>query len=194
MLLCPDTDVCQRGFFRRGKQSVTTSIASILIDKHELHSTWPIYQQPDSRQLVQDGVTLTVDRSSTCYGPGDRISVIATVKSDNLRTVILRGFELNLKETIIFRSAAKGKPGVPQVKASLIAEHKVPVNQTLYGGAQQRVDLACVLPAKHTNASVNSARHIDITYILQVRVLLGTGNPINLDLPVIISNWQRYEE
>jgi hypothetical protein len=183
----------KRGFLRRAKSVVVSTMASIIIDKHDLHSTWPVYCQPESRHLAQEGVILTVERMHTCYGPGDRLSVMATLKSDSLHTVILRGFELTLKESTIFRAGpyASAKKGPPQARVIIIGEHKQPVNATLYGGTMQKAELFCDISPKHTTTSLNSARHIDITYTLSVRALMGTGAHLILDLPIILSNWPR---
>ncbi|KZT18091.1 hypothetical protein NEOLEDRAFT_1184596 [Neolentinus lepideus HHB14362 ss-1] len=183
----------KKGFFRRTKAVTITTMSPIVIDKHELHSTWPIYCQPEIRNVTQDGVILTVERSNTCYGPGDRVSVFATVKSDTLHTVILRGFEFVLREHVVFRAGpqATGKKVAPQAKVSIVGEQKVPVNATLYGGTQHRAELACTIPQNHTSATLNSARHIDITYRLSIKAVMGTGSPLIMDLLVIVSNWPR---
>ncbi|KAF8261262.1 hypothetical protein EI94DRAFT_1746344, partial [Lactarius quietus] len=112
--------------------SATTPIT---IDKHELHSTWPVFQQHESRNLTQDAVMLTVDRSQNCYGR-------ATVNT-------------------IFRAGphVTGKNSSPQVKINIVGEQKVPVNVTMHGG--------------------------------QVHPLMGTGKPLIMELPVIVSNWPR---
>ncbi|KAJ7694127.1 hypothetical protein B0H17DRAFT_1330075 [Mycena rosella] len=183
----------KKGFLRKRKSVVVTTQADILIDKHELHSTWPVYCQPETRNIVQEGVTLIVERNSTCYGPGDRVALFATVKSDALHTVILRGFELTLKESTIFRAGpyTSGKKSAPQVRVLTISENKFPVNATLYGGTQHRTELNCSISPDHTTTTLNAARHIDITYTLSVKALMGTGTPLIMDLPVIVSNWQR---
>ncbi|KAJ6546448.1 hypothetical protein DFH09DRAFT_643262 [Mycena vulgaris] len=183
----------KKGFLRKRKSVVVSTQADILIDKHELHSTWPVYCQPETRNIAQEGVTLIVERSSTCYGPGDRVSLFATVKSDALHTVILRGFELTLKESTIFRAGpyTSGKKSAPQVRVLTISENKFPVNATLYGGTQHRTELTCMISPDHTTTTLNAARHIDITYTLSVKALMGTGTPLIMDLPVIVSNWQR---
>jgi hypothetical protein len=118
---------------------------------------------------------------------------MATLKSDSLHTVILRGFEFTLKETTIFRAGpyATGKNKAPQVREAIIGEQKVPVNVTLYGGTQHKAELACIVPHNHTTTSLNSARHIDITYIIYVRALMGTGTHLVMELPVIITNWPK---
>ncbi|KAI0763704.1 hypothetical protein BC629DRAFT_1725846 [Irpex lacteus] len=183
----------KKGFFRRDKHVVLSTSAPIIIDKHELHSTWPVYAQPETRNLSQEGVTLVVDRTHTCYGPGDRVSVNATVRSEVPQTVILRGFEFALRETMVFRAGgqASGKKSAPQVKMSIIGEQKVPVNATLYGGALHKAELAVSIPERHTTTTLNAARHIDITYVLTVKALLSSGQPVMIDLPVIISNWPK---
>jgi hypothetical protein len=152
-----------------------------------------LYQQPETRKFSQDSVTLTIDRNHTCYGPGDRVSVSATLKSDSATTVILRGFEFTLKETTVFRAGphATGRKAAPQVRVSVVGDQKVPVNATLYGGSQHKSELSCTIPSMHTSATLNSARHIDITYILVVRALMATGKPIIVDLPIMVSNWPR---
>ncbi|KAJ3570833.1 hypothetical protein NP233_g4145 [Leucocoprinus birnbaumii] len=184
----------KKGFLRKRKNIVTKEIAPVIIDKHELHSTWPVYCQPEKRQLAQEGVTLIVERRHTCYGPGDRITVVATLKSDNLHTVILRGFEMTLKETTIFRAQAfaAARKAAPLVKVMSIGETKLAINATLYGGTMHQAELSCQLPPNHTTTTLNAARHIDVTYVLSVKALMGTGTHITMDLPVIISNWQRY--
>lgn len=144
---------------------------------------------------MQDAVSLTVDRSQNCYGPGDRVSVTATIKSDSMTTVILRGFEFTLKETTIFRAGPHSlgnKKGAPQVKINIIGEQKVPVNKTLYGGSTHKSELSCTIPQSHTTTTLTSARHIDITYVLGVKALMGTGKPLIMELPVIVSNWPKW--
>lgn len=121
------------------------------------------------------------------------MTVSATIKADNLNTILLRGFEFTLRESTVFRSGPNvpNKRGAPQVKVAIIAEQKVPVNATLYGGTQHKSDLSCTVPTYHTSATINSARHIDITYVLGVKALMGTGLPVAMDLPVVVSNWPK---
>jgi len=179
---------------RRSSSSTLTVSEPVIIDKHELHSTWPIYSVPDRRVAVSQPLTLTVERDQTCYGPSDRVVVLATLKSDNLTPVVLRAFEFTLKETIEFKAGhhTSGKKGTPQIRHTHIGEQKVPVNVTLYGGTQNKAELSCIIPQTHTTTTVNTARHIDITYHIVVQALMGVGKPILIELPVTVSNWQRF--
>lgn len=121
------------------------------------------------------------------------MTVNATIKANNLNTILLRGFEFSLRESTVFRTgpSAGNKRGAPQIKVATIAEQKVPVNATLYGGTQHNCELSCTVPSYHTSATINTARHIDITYVLGVKALMGTGLPIAMDLPVVVSNWPK---
>ncbi|KAG6853059.1 hypothetical protein C0991_007170 [Blastosporella zonata] len=183
----------KKGFFRKRKSVVVSTQAQIIIDKHELHSSWPVYCQPETRQVLQDGATLIVDRNQTCYGPGDRISIMALLKSDTLSDTILRGFELTLKEVTIFRPGALPgrRAAPPRERIITICDSKLAINGALYPGTEHRAELTCTISQKHTTTSLNSARHIDITYVLSIKAIVDNVAPIVMDLPVIVSNWQR---
>lgn len=182
-----------RGILRRETSTPISHSVPVVIDKHELHSTWPIYAQPETRHVVSNGLTLAVDRSHTCYAPGDRLSIVATLKSDNLSPVVLRGFEFSLKETVIYRAGPQShaKKNGPLVQTSVLGEQKLPVSMTLYGGTQHRGELACIIPGNHTTSSVNAGRHIDIGYSLNIKAIIDLTSPVVMDLPVTITNWPR---
>ncbi|KAG5726718.1 hypothetical protein E4T56_gene8985 [Termitomyces sp. T112] len=188
--------LCTRGkrsFFRKRKPDVVSTQTTVMIDKHELHSTWPIYCQPETRQTIQNGATLIVDRNQLCYGPGDRISLMALLKSDTLSDTILRGFELTLKEYSRFQPGQQAgrKAAPPQDRVVTICDSKLAINGTLFPGHEHRAELNCLISQNHTTTSLSSARHIDVTYILSVKAIVDNVSPIVMDLPVMISNWQR---
>lgn len=185
--------ICHRGFFRKRKAAVATTTASVIIDKHDLHSTWPVYCQSEKRHVIEDTTKLTVERNQSCYGPGDRMSVTAAVRSDS-PNLMLRGFEILLKETITFRQMyVAGKKGESMTKTNIVSENRFQVNTPMQFGIQTTQDLFCMLSPSHTNTTLSAARHIDITYVLIVKALVGNGVTLVVELPVIISNWQRYE-
>lgn len=192
---CSSITIDNRGFFRKRKDAIASTTASVIIDKHDLHSTWPVYCQPEKRNVFEDsGTKLSVERSQSCYGPGDRMSVTATVRTDSPYVIMLRGFEILLKETITFRGQmyVAGKKGEALTKTNIISENRFQVNTPMQGGMQTTQDLFCMLSPSHTNTTLSAARHIDITYVLVVKALVGTGLPLVVELPVIVSNWQRH--
>ncbi|KAG5635000.1 hypothetical protein H0H81_012763 [Sphagnurus paluster] len=184
----------KRGFFRKRKSAVVSTTSPIIIDKHELHSTWPVYCQPESRKVEQDGSTMIVHRNQTCFGPGDRLPVRVVFRSGAMENIVLRGFEITLRETTIFRSGPGSgkKSAAPQVHVVPISQEQLPVNAILPPGNELPAELGCMLPLEHTTTSLNSARHIDITYFLNVKAIISDRPPVSIDLPVVISNWPRH--
>lgn len=179
---------------RKGKGMLLTSKAPIIIDKYELLTTWPIYNQPETRHMSQDGVQLTVDRKYTCLGPGDWIVVNALVTAGD--TVTLEGLEMSLAQTTIFKAktAHSGK-AAPQSESVTVtvAEAKVPLNVLMYPGQQKHSEISCMLDPRHTTPTVHTAQHIDVTYTLKVKAAFGMGHGPTISLPVIVSNWTRYD-
>jgi hypothetical protein len=64
-------------------------------------------------------------------------------------------------------------------KQPFIGEQKVPLNLTMHSGQVHRSELAVTIPQTYTTTTLTYARHIDITYILVVKALMGTGKPID---------------
>ncbi|KAJ7577701.1 hypothetical protein C8J56DRAFT_1113134, partial [Mycena floridula] len=185
--------VCTEGDSRsvslKRKPNIST-MAGIIINKHELHSTWPVYSQPERRAVTKAGMTLTVERNQTCYGPGDRITANATVKSDSLHMVTLEGFEMSLRKSTIFGAGpyAAGKKAVPQGRGVIVAENKFPANLRLNGGIHHTLELGCTVPLNHT--TVNGT-HFIITYTVVVKALMEMEKHLEIELPVVMSNWRR---
>lgn len=158
-----------------------------------MHSNWPVYCQQSTLRRAQDGCTLVVDRCRTCYGPGDRICVVATLKSDELEDTLLREFQIVLREKTAFYPGPRIASvfAAPKIEASTICSSKLSINGALYVGAQHKAELTCTIPSSHSTSSLNTARYIEITYILTVRAILIGRPPIVLDLPVTVTNWPR---
>lgn len=166
-----------------------------MIDKHELHSTWPVYLKPDVRETEKDGFHLTVERTHTCYGPGDRVAARATLKSTAGTGTVL-SYEIALRETAVFRhgpgSSARSNIG-PTVRSDFIGSERVPAGVAIQQGLSDTVELNCTIPASHTTTTVVTAQHIEIVYSLAVRAILEGGVELVIDnIPAMMSNWPRY--
>src|SRR5258708_35140149 len=101
-----------RGFLRRDTMPTLSADHSIIILKHELHSNWPVYSQHDHKETSKEGLTLAVERSRTCIGPGEQLELVATLKSDSPIPFSFRGFDMTLRENVSFRAS----PGVTSSK------------------------------------------------------------------------------
>lgn len=136
---------------------------------------------------------MTVSRDRTCFGPNCAITTMVVLKSERLGSNILRGFEMQLVETMALTTAHTAtKKALTQTHETVRAECKLPVNVPLYGGEQRQVELRCLVPPHHACSTVNSARHIDITYNLNIRAFIATGQQIALKLPVVVSSWPQW--
>lgn len=186
----------RRGLFRKDVSPIRGTTAPIVIDKHELHSTWPVYLKPDVREVEKDGFTLVVERTNTCYGPGDRVLVKATIKSASGAGTV-RSYEMALRETAVFRrgpnSGTKANAG-PIIRSNFIGSEKLPVRVVIRPGLSDSVELKCTIPASHTTTTVVTAQHIEIAYSLAVRAILDGGTELVIDnIPAMMSNWPRYD-
>jgi hypothetical protein len=184
---------CIRGLFRRVTAPVMSASSPIVIDKHELHSTWPAYSQKDSRQVNKDGFTLVVERGNTCYGPGDTVLLRVTLKSST-PPVTIRSYEMALRETAVYRTGEAPKTANgPQIRSSFVGSEKLSVNVLLKSGLAHTVDLKCIIPTSHTTTTVVTATHIEVVYGIAVRATLDDGRDLVIDnIPVMMSNWSRY--
>ncbi|KAG6893488.1 hypothetical protein C0992_009773, partial [Termitomyces sp. T32_za158] len=168
-------------------------VGSSPINLWQSSDEYGVLRSPETRQIIKHGATLVVDRNQLCHGPGDRISLRALLRSDTLSDTVLRGFELTLKEYSRFHPGQQaGKRAVPpQERVVIICESKLAINGALFPGQEHRAELTCSISENHTTTSLNSARHIDVTYLLCVKAIVDNVPTIVMDLPVIISNWQR---
>ncbi|KAG8836360.1 hypothetical protein FRC17_005646 [Serendipita sp. 399] len=157
-----------------------------------MHSTWPVYAQPDERQTTKDGMTLSVSRRRTCLATaGDQITMQATLFTDF--PVSLKSFELALIQRIIYPTTATtvGKRGPsnapPPSRSSIISEQKRPQPARIQPGMHQTCELICMLPPNYSAMTVNTARLIENVYEVHVSAILEGDNSISVGLPVTVS-------
>jgi hypothetical protein len=176
---------------KKQKEIIFRTSEKVVIEKHDLHSTWPVYQQPETHSTIQNGIKLTVTRGQTCYGPGDRLPVTAAIQSLRFNPFVLRSFQIVLKERISFKGRPSIKARLPVTKTKIICESVVQMGVALNHDSQVVHDLLCMLPTSHQAATLMAARHIDIKYTIVVNALIHDGPPVDIEIPVIISNWKR---
>ncbi|KAG8901483.1 hypothetical protein FRB99_005287 [Tulasnella sp. 403] len=185
----------KRGLLRREATPTITTSTGIVIDKHELHSAWPIYAQPESRSRSVDGYTLVVNRTHTAYGPGDRIAVQTFVKNDSPHSNQVRYYEFSLREHVAYRPGAQpgGRKSVPTGRTSAIQEQRIPISMAapLHPGMQAKAELSLQVPISHTTTTVSWAHRIEVAYAIHVKAVLAGGQQLALDLPITMSNWTR---
>ncbi|KAF8599560.1 hypothetical protein BDV93DRAFT_477289 [Ceratobasidium sp. AG-I] len=193
----------KKSLFKRDPAPITTHTAPIVIEKYDLLQTWPIYSQPQSRQNSANGVTLIANFQQSAFGPGDVVPVEAILRAGNSgANIILRAYELTVRETLIFRSSPPPvqqqhsqqpprRTPAAQTRSNVISDQNVPVPVQLPPGSQHRCDLGCQIPLAQTNVSVRTARHIEVNYMVVVKAVLASNATVSVEIPVTITNWQR---
>ncbi|WWC91572.1 uncharacterized protein L201_006518 [Kwoniella dendrophila CBS 6074] len=91
------------GLFKKESYPILKISEPLNIIKHELHSTWPIYQQPSEiiKKFSNDQLILTVTRPNSAFGGiNDKIQFIASLKSTKSQPIKLKGFECTIYEII----------------------------------------------------------------------------------------------
>ncbi|KAF8317397.1 hypothetical protein DL93DRAFT_567284 [Clavulina sp. PMI_390] len=185
----------KKGLFRRETSSTFEATAQIVIRKHELHPTWPIYLEGDIRNVQKNGFDFTVERQNICHGPGDIIKIKATLKS-SAGSGTIRLYEMVLRETIKYHqythlhTTDPRHTSAPVVRSTLIGMEKLPVQVAIHPGLSDTVDLQCTIPITHKTTTVVTANNVEIVYNLAVQTILEDQTELAIDnIPVVISNW-----
>ncbi|KAG9016627.1 hypothetical protein FRB90_002742 [Tulasnella sp. 427] len=188
----------KKGLLRRESTVEVNASCPIVIDKHELHSAWPMYARPESRSKTLDGYTLTVNRTHQAYGPGDRIAVQTLVKNDTPQVNQVRYYEFSLREHAMYKPAGiqngtRKMMTQPQTRTRAIVEQRIPITMAspLHPGMQAKAELSLQVPFNQTTTTVSFAHRIEVQFVIHVRAVLATGLQLYLDLPITMSNWTR---
>ncbi|KAG9047500.1 hypothetical protein FS837_002146 [Tulasnella sp. UAMH 9824] len=189
----------KKGFLGREATPLTvTASCQIVIDKHELHSAWPLYTLPERKSKMLDGYTLTVDQTLHAYGPGDRITVQSLIKNNTIQTNQVRYYELSLREHVVYKPAQnqnriRKMVAQVQTRSRAIVLQRIPATKpsVLHFGMQAEEELSVHIPFSQTTKTVSFANRIEVQFKIHVRVVLATGLQLFLDFPITMSNWTR---
>lgn len=190
--------VCYKGkggLFKKDPSSYSQVSEPLTITKYELASAWPAYNVNEVRSVsVLNGqVTMTVDRPSQAFGPGDRILLNASIKSNLPTPFRLRGFDMALVEVLtIFpppvdpAKAKKNKPPAPPtVKRQTIGTSRATCNiMVAQGGGDKGASLDLQIPTDKPLLTVRNAREFKVEYELLVEATCE-GAPGKIILPAL---------
>ena len=118
-----------------------------------------------------------VNRTHTCYAPGDRIAVQTILKNDTRQTSNVKYYEFSLFELIAFRPGAQagGRRSGPQIKKNTIQEQRIPItiSSPLQPGMQAKAELSLQVPPQHTTTTVSwgQSEHTGIIHVLPIVTL-----------------------
>lgn len=179
------------GLFHSNKAADPTTVAAqaIHIFKHEMLSAWPVYHVPEARTAAQDELELVVSRPGCAYGHGDRMEVMATLKSTRPKPLKLRSFKAELTEVIVLRPPpAKGAKQATFNRPRVVESVEVRVNERIARTEEIRRPLVMLLnPAKVANHTTRGGKTLEVHFELTVTAVMeGTGDVKVEKMPCVI--------
>jgi len=187
-----DATVCvytKKGFLQSRRKVQLPSInATIQIQSHNLHSAWPVYVHSQSQDIQKDGLTLTVQCANEFFGRGDKVSIMAALKTRRPGVTVFRAFEMSVLETITLFKQNKWIA----LPSTTVEQQESIANVKLFVNTQHKANLSCVIPLTHAKFTV-IAKRIRVTYAIQVKATLNDGTGLTTELPIKLSQWSRTE-
>jgi hypothetical protein len=178
--------VCYKGksgLFKKDSSPIATMSEPIRIVKYELASAWPAYNQLEQRtaSALNGAVSLVVDRPIQAFGPGDRIVVTATMKSEAQNAFRLKGFEMALVEVLTVHPPKpdpkkKAKPPSPPViKRHPVCTTRVVADGQVVPGGERGARLDLVVPQDRQLLTVRGGKEFQVEYELVVEATCDGG-------------------
>lgn len=164
----------------------------IFILKHELHSAWPIFNIPETRHSVHEGLELTVTRPTSALGPTDTMEISATLRSMRPKPLKLRAFSVELVEIIVTKSSLAGTKSAPLTKTKVIQHIKVPVAESIARTEEKCRVLRVTMPATGPLQTVQGATTLSIDYEMTVTAVMEGTTDVKIEhLRTVLGVYER---
>lgn len=189
------------GIFKSDTANILKISEPLRITKHELHAVWPVYNNPDSKTVAGQNLTMTIQRPGVAFGPGDRILLTASLRSARALPFKLRGFECTLLEVVssIPQAApatkeAKRKskpPQQPVVKSRPIAQARCAVDENMGKGGEKTARIDMAVPPD-VLVTVRNAKTLEVGYEIQVKAVCdGFEGPVVPGIKYVVGQYTR---
>lgn len=184
------------GLFKSDSTGIIKISEPLRITKHELHSAWPVYNNPDQKSIQGQDVTMTVQRPGVAFGPGDRLLLTASVKSARQIPFKLRGFECTLLEVVTMyappQKEKKKKPAGPIVKSRPIAQARCAVDESVGRGGEKSARIDMAVPSDNLLVTVRHAKTLEVGYELQIKAVCdGFEGPVVSAIRYVVGLYSR---
>ncbi|OCF61136.1 hypothetical protein L486_00780 [Kwoniella mangroviensis CBS 10435] len=170
------------GLFKKESYPILKISEPLIVIKHDLHSSWPLYNIPDSKTIKasNDQLTLNVSRPNTAFSSGDRIQFSASLKSTKSQPFKLKGFECTIYELITSipippdPQGTKGKKRKslqnPITKSRPISTVKAAVDERIGLGGEKSAKIEMLVD--RVLVTVKNARTLRVEYALEVKAVM----------------------
>lgn len=180
----------KKGLLRKKKYETTVQdIQDLVLEKHELHSTWPIYNQPEEFETKEGPFSAKLFRNKCAYGVTDQMDVRLVVSSQAAKTVKLKSITIGVRQTVTF-FPEKGASSQPiHQKSEMLATKTKRLGKKIMQGEFFLQDLSLVIPKNHAIMSIHTAKHIEISHCLRVDINLEKSTLTFDRIDVLISGF-----
>ncbi|PKI82621.1 hypothetical protein MVES_003350 [Malassezia vespertilionis] len=170
----------KRGFFRRTLvKKVLQDVRAIHLEKHELHSTWPLYNVPEDDEAFAGPFRARLYWNKRAYAALDPVEVRIIVYSDAPETVKLKNIIMSVRQTVTYLPDGKGTATTgdtarpSQQRTEVLVSKNRGIRKKIRKGEFLMYDLAITIPKNHTLMSVLTAKHIEVSHALRVAIEVG---------------------
>lgn len=187
---------------KEATSSIIQAVHPIVIEKHDLHSTWPAYNVAEEHRGENEGVRCRVERYQTCHAPGDKVKVKVVVQSTKIDPVKLKSVAFSVRETVTFHggkasrlsltsNSATNRSKPASQRTETLTQKAKQLGKKLYKGDSLEYELECAIPKHHALMTISTAKHVEVSYTMRVYVDVSKA-PIIIDhLPLIMTTSTR---
>lgn len=187
------------GIFSGDSNSILKISEPLRIIKHELHSSWPIYHNIDSKAVSGKDVMMTIQRPNVAFGPSDKFLLTASIKSTRSLPFKLRGFDCTLLEVVTSKPFIQNKdnkrkskaPNQPVVKSRPVTHARCAVDESVGKGGEKSARIEMNVPDEILS-TVRNAKNIEVGYELQVKAVCdGFEGPSVMGIKYVVGSYPK---
>lgn len=164
----------KKGFMRKDTyETVVQDAQDFVLEKHELHSTWPIYNVPEEYETQEGPFTAKLMRNKWAYSVGDQMDLRIIVASKAMKTTKLKSISVGIRQNVSFFPET-GIQAQPIQQKSIMLDYKTKrINKKVQHGEYFLQDLDLIVPKKNAIMSIHTAKHMEISHSLRVDIKIG---------------------
>ena len=164
----------KKGFMRKDMyETVVQDTQDFVLEKHELHSTWPIYNVPEEYETQEGPFTAKLMRNKWAYSVGDQMDLRIIVASKAMKTTKLKSISVGIRQNVSFFPET-GMQAQPIQQKSIMLDYKTKrINKKVQHGEYFMQDLNLIVPRKNAIMSIHTAKHMEISHSLRVDIKIG---------------------
>ncbi|WFD21159.1 hypothetical protein MCAP1_003418 [Malassezia caprae] len=151
-------------------ETVVQDVRDIVLEKHEQHSTWPIYNVPEEFEAHEGAYHATLYRHRRAYAPTDELDVRVIVMAQTPKPAKLKSITVGVRQTVTFFHDTQQASRPNDQRSIMLVSKSKSLRKKIQPGEYFLQDMSLVIPKNHTIMSVNTAKHIEVSHSLRVLI------------------------